>query len=198
MGDDAALPVIDGIDSAAGVENSGTRELFLSLLGDFYKLIDRKSSLINSYLNDRMLRDYTIEVHALKNTSRMIGALELSELFKKLEQMGNAEDLEGLLRGTPEALERMQRLKPALAPYAAASEGEKEQVADEVIKDTLRRLHDAMEGFDLDGADEAMKQLGGYAVPEQYQERIEELDALVADVAMEEVLARTEELIRLF
>ena len=158
-------------------------------------MIDRKSKLINNYLNDRMLRDYTIEVHALKNTSRMIGALELSERFKKLEQMGNAEDIDGLLRDTPGALEEMQRLKPALAPYAAEAEGEKEQVSTEALRETLRRLHDAMEGFDLDGADEAMKQLEGYAIPETYRERIEELDALVADVAMEEVLALTEELL---
>ena len=36
--------------------------------------------------------DYAVKVHALKSTSLTIGATELSELAKQLEQAGKAED----------------------------------------------------------------------------------------------------------
>ncbi|MBQ8970178.1 MAG: response regulator, partial [Lachnospiraceae bacterium] len=90
------LPSIEGIDSGAGIENSGSEQLWRSLLSDFYKLIDRKSTTVEKYLADGMLRDYTIEVHALKNTARMVGALRLSDDFYRLEQLGNEEKEEEL------------------------------------------------------------------------------------------------------
>ena len=39
----AELPVIEGLNVEEGVKNSGSLELFINLLGDFYKLIDMKS-----------------------------------------------------------------------------------------------------------------------------------------------------------
>ncbi len=108
------LPVIEGLDVAAGIENSGSKELFISLLGDFYKLIDQKASKIEKCLADGMLRDYTIEVHALKNTARMIGALELSEKFYHLEQLGNAGEQKVLEIETPDVLTLYRSYKPIL------------------------------------------------------------------------------------
>ena len=83
---------IEGLNVQEGIANSGSKELFFSLLGYFYKLIDQKSTKIEKCLADGMLKDYTIEVHALKSTARMIGAMELSEKFYRLEQLGNAEE----------------------------------------------------------------------------------------------------------
>ncbi len=40
------LPEIEGLDVAEGIKNSGSFELFTNLLGDFYKLIDLKSTKI--------------------------------------------------------------------------------------------------------------------------------------------------------
>ena len=52
-----------------------------------------------------------------------------------------------------------------------------------------------MDSFDLDGADEAMKKIESYAFPDGYQEKLENLSAYVADVAMEDVMKLSEELI---
>ena len=84
------LPVIGGLNVSEGTKNCGSKKLFLELLGDFYKLIELKSTKLEKCLADGMIKDYTIEVHALKNTARMIGAMELSDLFYQMEQLGNA------------------------------------------------------------------------------------------------------------
>lgn len=187
--------IIEGLDVSEGIQNSGTKELFISLLGDFYKLIDQKSTKVEKCLADGMLRDYTIEVHALKSTARMIGAMELSEKFYELEQLGNAEDKKTLEQKTPDVLSLYRSYKPILEPFAKLKEKDKEEVSVELMIDDLQALRDAMDCFDLDGADVAMHRLEGYLFPENCQYKIEELSAYVADVAMEEVMNLTEALI---
>ncbi len=182
------LPVIKGLNVAEGIKNSGSKELFISLLGDFYKLIDLKATKIEKCLADGMIRDYTIEVHALKNTARMIGALELSELFYRMEQCGNAEDVETITRETPSVLELYRSYKPILEPYGKANEQDKREVPRTEIVAALDKLNAAMDSFDLDGADAALAELEEYRLPEELGSYMEELRAYVADVAMEDVM----------
>lgn len=187
--------VIEGLDVKEGIQNSGTKELFLSLLGDFYKLIDQKSTKVEKCLADGLIRDYTIEVHALKSTARMIGAMELSEKFYRLEQLGNAEDEKTLALETPDVLSLYRSYKPILEPFARMNEQEKQEVPIEEIIAVLEDLKNAMDCFDLDGADEAMHKLEGFAFPEECHSKVEELSAFVADVAMEDVMNLADELI---
>ena len=48
--------VIEGLNVKEGIQNSGTKELVFSLLGDFYKLIDQKSTKAEKCLADGMIR----------------------------------------------------------------------------------------------------------------------------------------------
>jgi len=187
--------VIEGLDVPAGIVNCGSKELFLNLLGDFYKLIDQKSTKIEKCLADGLLKDYTIEVHALKNTARMIGALELSEKFYQLEQLGNAKEQEILEKTTPDVLRLYRSYKPILEPYGRMQEQDKEEVPVEEMIRSLKMLRDAVDCFDLDAADVAMHAIEGYAFPDSLVAKVEELAAFVADVAMEEILNLTAKLI---
>lgn len=182
------LPVIEGLDVAEGIKNSCSLQLFTNLLGDFYKLIDLKSTKIEKCLADGMIRDYTIEVHALKNTARMIGALELSELFYKMEQCGSAEDLETITRENPAIMELYKSYKRILEPYGKANEQDKKEVPKKEIIEALDKINTAMDSFDLDGADAALAELEEYRIPEELSSYMEELRAYVADVAMEDVM----------
>lgn len=182
------LPVIEGLDVAEGIKNSGSLQLFTNLLGDFYKLIDLKSTKIEKCLADGMIRDYTIEVHALKNTARMMGALELSELFYKMEQCGSAEDLETITRENPAIMELYKSYKRILEPYGKANEQDKKEVPKKEIIEALDKINTAMDSFDLDGADAALAELEEYRIPEELSSYMEELRAYVADVAMEDVM----------
>lgn len=191
------LPAIEGIDVQEGIKNSGSLELFMNLLGDFYKLIDLKATKIEKCLADGMIRDYTIEVHALKNTARMIGALELSELFFKMEQCGNAGDVETINRENPAVMELYRSYKPILEPYGKANEQDKKEVPRAEIMAALNSLSTAMDTFDLDGADAALAELEQYRMPEALGTYMESLRAYVADVAMEEVMDTSRKMIEL-
>jgi hypothetical protein len=89
---------------------------------------------------------------------------------------------------TPIVLSLYRSYKSILKPFAMANEQEKAEVpVDEMIA-VLENLKEAMDSFDLDGADAAMHQLESFAFPETMQGKVEELSAYVADVAMQEVM----------
>ncbi len=188
---------LGGIDRAEGIRCCGTEKLWRELLGDFYKVIDAKAKKIEECVAEKLIRDYTIEVHALKNTARMIGDRELSEWFHRMEDCGNAGDAETIERETPALLAAYRAYKPLLEPFARQQNEALESRAPEELREILQRLHDAADTFDLDTVDAAMKELECCRMPQACQEGFEKLRAYVADVALMEVLELTDELCQL-
>ena len=187
------LDKIKGLDVAEGLKNCGSEELYLRTIENFYKLIDIKSVKLEQCLVAGEVYDYTVEVHALKNTARMIGALELSELFYQMECLGKDEDLKEIERRTPELLQLYRSYKEALADIRSGAP-ERVETDAQTIKDVLMRLHDAMDSFELDDADAAMAELDSYILPKDLQPLAKKLDIAVADVAIEDALKLTQKI----
>jgi chemotaxis protein histidine kinase CheA len=185
---------LGNIDREAGIKYCGSEKLWRELLGDFYKLIDTKSNKLSQCVAEGLIRDYTIEVHALKNTARMIGDEALSEWFHRMEDCGNAGDLETIQKETPALLEAYRSYKPILAAYGGANNASLEEKPTEELCELLDVLHEAADAFDLDSADAAMKKLEGCRLPERCQEQMNQLRAALADVALQEVMDVTDSL----
>lgn len=191
------LSEIEGIDVKEGIKYSGTKEMFISLLGDFYKLIDTKAAKIEKCIADGLIKDYTIEVHAMKNTTRMIGAKELSQQFWQLEQYGNAQNETAIREETPKVLEHFRSYKKILKQYGTMQETQKREVSGEEIIMYLEGIQEAVEGFDLDAADGAMEKLEECKLPEKCIPLLESLRVSMADVAMEEIIETTKKMIEI-
>lgn len=187
---------IEGLDMQSALENCGSEELLLRLLKDYCKAIDKTHKKLDDMLSDNCIRDYTIEVHALKNTSRMIGALNLSDMFLKLEKFGNNEDMDSINRLHPLAMDEFDSLKPLLLPYAQRDNDAGEEVELSVIKDMLRDMAEAAGGFDYDTAMLGMKALDGYKLPKEILEDFDKLDGLMANVSLDEVAALCSEMVK--
>ena len=179
--------VIGDLDIDEGLKNSGGPKLFLSLLGDFYKLIDVKSDKMVNCLEDGLIRDFTIEVHALKNTARMIGAMELSTMCKTLEDAGNEENQEVLHRLTPKMIEKYRSYKEVLREYGQEDDSNKKPIDVDNMKELLSTIHQSIEMFDIDRVDECMLELSKYKLPDDVQDDYIRLKAAVADVDMETI-----------
>ena len=191
----APLPDLPGINSADGVKYSGSEKLWYKLLGDFYKLIDAKANKIEKCLADDLIRDYTIEVHALKNTARMVGAAHLSEWFHRMEDCGNAGDVETIMAETPGLLAELRSYKDILRPYGEAGNQNKKEVSAEELIEILINMRDCMDQFELDGVDAAMQDLEKCRIPEKCSTHMETLRVAVTDVMMEEVMNVADEMI---
>ncbi len=187
--------LINGIDVQKGIHYSGSEALFISLLGDFYNLIDLKAAKIENGLAEGSIRDITIEFHALKNTAKTIGAEKLSEMFTRLEQYGNTNNIKALESELPEVMKEYRSFKPVLRPFGEVEEEEKETASETRLISLLNKLRSAMGNFDLDSADQTIKQLGRLHIPEPCQQQMEALKAYVADVDTEETIRTTGEMI---
>lgn len=180
---------MEGINVAEGIANTGSEELFYSLLGDFYLMIDMKIKKIQRCILENQIRDYTIEVHALKSSARLIGASELSNEFYHLEQLGNAGDKELIERETPIVLAHLTNFKQILEKYVEKAESDKQEMNIPVVMGLLQDMVIAIDSFDLDKTDAIMKHLDNYKFPDNCLEELENLRVYVADVAMEEIMA---------
>lgn len=193
--EDGIPETIEGINVEDGISYCGSPALFLKCLVIFYKIIDKKTKVITKCLEDDLVRDLTIEVHALKNSARMIGAGKLSEDFRELERMGNEEDLAGLKEKTPEVLKLYQSYKAVLKPFSEKDNKNASIPDREKFINELELIKKAIDEFDMDGADEAMGKIRDYPLPGDLNDGIMELDALVSDFAMEDVVALADDLI---
>ena len=68
----------------------GNEEMMMKTLEIFYKNIEKNASEIERMLEEGDIENYTIKVHALKSSARLIGATSLSEDARRLEEYGRA------------------------------------------------------------------------------------------------------------
>ena len=108
------LDEIKGISVDDGVNFCGRIDFFVKFLTTFATSIDDKAKEIETafYSNDWEL--YTIKVHALKSTARIIGAKELSELARNLEQAGKEGNTDFINEKTQHLLELYRSYKEKL------------------------------------------------------------------------------------
>lgn len=194
--EEAILPEIEGLDVEQGISQTGGYDLYREVLGDFYIMIESKAKKIETFLANHMLHDYTIEVHALKSTARLIGAMELSERCYRLEQLGKAEQEEALVEETPAMLALYRKYINILRPYGERERGQDEISAEQLIL-LLERLYSAMDEFNLDEADDIMQELERYKIPANCREHMEVLRVYVADVAMQDIMDTASQMIEI-
>ncbi|MBQ2184709.1 MAG: response regulator, partial [Lachnospiraceae bacterium] len=80
----------DGIDVKTGLSYCGSdEELYRSLLYAYVKEEKDKAACLNKAFAEKDWKNYGVYVHSLKSTSRMIGAVDLSEKAADLERAAN-------------------------------------------------------------------------------------------------------------
>lgn len=177
---------IPDINIEIAIKNSGSEELFLELLGDVYKLMDEKISMVESYLEQGNIPNYTIEVHSLKTTCRMIGAMDLGEDFFFLEKLGKDNNLEEIQKQTPAILDSFKALKPFLEPFAIKNNVFQKSYNKDAILAVLDKLIYAVNDFDLGTAESSAKELLSYEFQGQIAKQIQSLDELIANLDYDE------------
>lgn len=187
---------IDGLDTAEAMLNCGNEKLLMTLLADYYRLITPKADLIDSLLRDGDIKNYTIEVHALKSTSRMIGARELAEAFKQLEEYGHNEDTISIRSIHDDVVAHYRNLKNVLRPYVEEESTPLNTVTNDEIKDVLANLCEGCAALDLDGVDQCLQYLKTLNLPARVKELMPELEALTADVALDRIPDKVSEMFK--
>lgn len=181
-----------GFSFEEGVKHCGSKAALMKTIRIFYRTIDSKADKIEQCLKEGLISDYVIEVHALKSSALLIGAVPLSEAAKELESYGKQGKTEALEEKTPDVLAMYRDFKNILKPYADKEEAAKQEASDGEWIQALQQIHQCIEQFDLDGVDRIMEKLEEYQIPECIRESMDQLRVYVADVSMEEIMELTD------
>lgn len=177
-----ALKHIASIDVAAGVKASGSEEIFLEVIRDYYETIDEYSGRIESFMASKDLPNYRIQVHSLKSTSRMAGAMEISEIAAELEHAADENDMAFITDVTPGLLQMYRDLKNQLAKVFREDSAPKDKIDKETFFSALNAIKDGVELFDYDLIESVMSELNNSEIPAEYQSVYERMKVLISDV----------------
>lgn len=182
---EGAAVVVGDLDTRSAIKLLGSEALFWNILRDYYRVIERKADLIMELKEKEDWAGYTIEVHALKSSSRQIGAMELAEQAAELEKAGNARDTELLRERTDAMLERYRGYISVLEPFFKEEEKEEKErkaVSAEVLHGFFADMRDAIENLDMDRMEEVIRDMDEYGYNDWQKELYERLKEAVEDI----------------
>jgi len=130
----------------------------LEVLATFHRDGVNKIYEIKKCLETENYHLYTIYVHALKSASASIGALDLSEMAKALENAGRQTDVAYIKQHNPEFLNALEAVLNNISKILKKDEP-KEPVDFETLKIKLNKLKEAIDIFDSDAIEEASSSL---------------------------------------
>ncbi|MBQ4241683.1 MAG: DegV family EDD domain-containing protein [Lachnospiraceae bacterium] len=161
---------IPGIDPEAAVKNSGSEETFLSVLKIYYDSYEVKSGEIQKFFDSEDWENYTIKVHALKSSSRLVGAIQLGNDAEAMEMAGKERDT-GYITAHHEALMNEYRtIIDALTPELGVADDRPDIPAD-MLKDAYAGLSEFAEAMDYELAKMVTDSVKEYRLPEDDSER---------------------------
>lgn len=95
---------IPGVDGKTALKNSGSEDNLREMLFVFYDSIMENSNEIRGFYENENWENYTIKVHALKSSAKIIGAEKLSDDAQALENAGKEKDLSYIREHTNDLL----------------------------------------------------------------------------------------------
>lgn len=169
--EDSFLNDLKEIDLETAITNCGGPEVLENVVKDFLVSLDSKADAIENYLNEGDIRNYTVFVHALKSSARLIGAMELSKMAEELEKQGNEGNLIALHQKTPDLLEKYRGYKENLkAAMEEKSDEDKPVISEDELKQAFKDIKELAEAYNYDAIDYILSMLGDYSIPDEYKE----------------------------
>ena len=181
---------LKGVDIEEALKYTGGAEILEATLKEFYKNIDKNSAKIQEFVDEGDYRNYTILVHALKSSARLIGAAKLSDDAKYLEKCGDDENVAEIIEKTPALLELYRTYKDNLAPLCAENEDDsnKEEMTLEQYAEAVSNIKECIEAFDFDTADQIVEMAKEYKIPEEKKAHFKELAEAISAVDRDKIL----------
>ena len=167
------------IDLKCGIDNSGSRDAYLPLLQIFYESIDEKADEIEEYFGKDDWQNYTIKVHALKSSARLIGAMGFGEEAQMLENAGKAGNLAYIHEHHEAFLAEYRSFKNPLAEVFVETEEEKPEADLDLLESVYEEICSAAEENDVDTLEAIFAEMEEYSIPDKEQNRWEQLKSAV-------------------
>ncbi|WP_197027047.1 EAL domain-containing protein [Butyrivibrio sp. MC2021] len=184
---------LEEINPAEGLRNCGTLDSYISILKVYYESSEMAQRNIETTYEEQNWKDYTSYVHSLKSTSRTIGAMKLSALAKKMEDAGNALDIETIEMHQNELLNLFSIVKYSLSeiPEIAGSKEEEEDdkppILDSQLKDAYNTIIEVSKSLDYDTLQFVLDSIKVYKLPPDDAKAVSQISELSYKLAWEQI-----------
>ena len=162
------------IDVAKGIYNSGDADSYRSLLKMFYASIDEKKEELDQLLAAEEFSDYTIRIHGLKSSARIIGATDFGERAQLAENEGKAQNYDYLRKNHEPLMEELFSYKKLLEGIFKEEEKPRDNrpMADSALMaEAYAEMRRAADDMDFDGLEAIFKELSVYRIPDDEVDR---------------------------
>ncbi len=181
---------IKGIDPEAAITNSGSEDALMTVLKLFYESIDSKASELEGFFDAEDWQDYTIKVHALKSSARLVGATELGEDAFGLEMAGKEDRIDYIREHHAATMDKLRGYRSSLAPlFEDTKEPEPEAVAGQadadpsvgedfdrfLLESVYEAIREGAESKDDETIRETLNEIAEYDVPETDKEILDQI-----------------------
>ena len=177
--------VVGDLDVAYALKFLGSEALFWSVLKVYYKAIEKKAHLIKELEIAEDWPAFTIEVHALKSSSKQIGAITLSDRAAALEQAGNARNASFIHKHTNKLLQQYLSYQEVFAPFCPDEKEDnanKEKISTSALLKYFSDMRAALEDLDMDKMEEVAHEMNNYGYEGWQQEMFEQMKDAVEEI----------------
>ncbi len=186
------LEDVSGLSVQAGIGNCGSEEVYVKAINTFRDTIEENCRVIKTAWKEGNIDLYTIKVHALKSSARIIGAKALSDKAKELEAAGKANDTKFIDDNTEKTLdlyaEYIKKLQPKVIK---AIQKVKPEIGEGELQDASDAVREFIAQMDYDSLEVVINQLKDYKLPADAKKRMDEFEKAFISVdwdKMEELM----------
>ncbi len=172
---------ISMLDVAEGVSHCGDPEIYIETLTVYAQSARSGADEIERCWKERDIENVTIKVHALKSTSRVVGAMRLGDFAERLEKAGNDGDIHTFEKDMDELIANYRALGNALSPLVDTGDDEDlPEMPAEKLEEAYAAIRELAQVFDYDSVTYIMDELSGMRPPAEEKERFERLKEAVS------------------
>ncbi|MCR5590157.1 MAG: response regulator [Lachnospiraceae bacterium] len=169
------LSSVPEIDTAIAIANCGSADSFMSVLSVFHKTAGAKADEIEKLYADGDIDNYTIKVHALKSSARIIGASALSDLAKELEMAGKSGDTDFIKSNNDKLLSGYRELDSKLSELDPKERGKKE-LSDSMRKEALQTIREIAGSMDYGMMENVLSDLKKYSLSPEDEQMLKQME----------------------
>ena len=185
---------IKGLDVEQGIYNCGSEEGLKKAAEIFVSTADAKADEISELYTTGDIDGYTIRVHALKSSARIIGATELSELARALEAAGKDHNTDFINDKTEDLLKEYRTLKQLLSERMSPSEQvDMIPATPDVTIDAYRTIYELALMMDYDSIEIIFESLRKYEFEKADADRFDKIKRSMEALDWDAVLSSAKE-----
>ena len=184
---------LPGIDADAALKSCGSEAALKDVCQIFYDSMDVKEKELRTFYDGEDWENYTIKIHALKSSARLIGALSLGVDAEALEMAGKKGDIDYIKQNHERVMEDYVAFRGILSDVVDVKEEETEEddsqplIDPDVLAEAYERIRSFAQDCDDMGVSDVLDEFADVRIPDEEKERVAKIRRAIDDFDFEAV-----------